>query len=83
MRHTNSQFLQRLNSGDETPGNVDYTTVRSRRDLVVLPTSSVMLAGATNHRVEGFGHFEMVKDPLAHPDVDPIVRDLVLAALED
>jgi triacylglycerol lipase len=76
-----SLFLERLNRGDETPGEVDHTTIRSGADWVVRPTSSVMLAGATNLHVPGFNHSDLVKDPMVDATVDPIVRDLVLAAL--
>lgn len=77
-----SAFLERLNRGDETPGDVEYTTIRSGADWVIEPTSSVMLAGATNHHVPGFSHSDLVRDPMADPDVGPRVRDLVLAALD-
>ena len=43
-----SDFLARLNAGDETPGAVSYTTVVTRYDEVVLPHASGFLAGATN-----------------------------------
>ena len=42
-----SSFLNALNSGDETPGEVNYGTWRSPCDLVV-PGSSPSLSGATN-----------------------------------
>ncbi len=35
-----SPFLTRLNSGDETPGDVDYTTITTRYDEVVVPHTS-------------------------------------------
>jgi len=43
-----SAFLTALNSGDETPGDVDYTVVETRYDEVVTPYTSAFLAGATN-----------------------------------
>jgi len=35
-----SPFLTRLNSGDETPGAVDYTSITTRYDEVVVPHTS-------------------------------------------
>jgi triacylglycerol lipase len=43
-----SAFLQQLNSGDETPGGVDYRTWSSACDGVIIPFTSTALAGATN-----------------------------------
>ena len=77
-----SRFLERLNRGDETPGAVEYTTIRSRADWIVIPTSSVVLTGARNILVRGYGHMKLIKDPRAHPSVRPAVRDHVLAALD-
>jgi len=39
-----SDFLQNLNAGDETPGNVSYTQVTTRYDEVVIPYRSAYLA---------------------------------------
>ena len=39
-----SQFLEKLNDPDETPGAVDYTQVVTRRDEVVVPYTSGFLA---------------------------------------
>jgi triacylglycerol lipase len=38
-----SSFLQNLNAGDETPGNVSYTQVTTRYDEVVIPYRSAYL----------------------------------------
>lgn len=35
-----SAFLQRLNAGDETPGEVSYTQITTRYDQVVVPHTS-------------------------------------------
>jgi triacylglycerol esterase/lipase EstA (alpha/beta hydrolase family) len=46
-----SDFLQRLNSGDESPGSVSYTQLVTRYDEVVIPYTSGYLApdtGVTN-----------------------------------
>jgi len=38
-----SEFLQRLNAGDETPGKVRYTQIQTRYDQVVIPYESAFL----------------------------------------
>jgi triacylglycerol lipase len=43
-----SAFLTDLNSGDETPGDVKYVTLRTPGDDLVVPSSSTELDGATN-----------------------------------
>ncbi|HEU4658952.1 MAG TPA: alpha/beta fold hydrolase [Capillimicrobium sp.] len=43
-----SDFLQRLNAGDETPGDVSYTNVVTRYDEVVVPYTSGFLAPDAN-----------------------------------
>jgi triacylglycerol lipase len=40
-----SAFLQHVNTGNETPGPVDYTVIESQYDQVVTPYSSAFLAG--------------------------------------
>lgn len=50
-----SPFLQNLNAGDETPGEVSYTQVVTQHDEVVVPyTSGYLAAGArtTNIRLQ-------------------------------
>lgn len=39
-----SDFLTRLNAGDETPGKVSYTQISTRYDEVVVPYTSAFLA---------------------------------------
>ena len=39
-----SDFLTRLNAGDETPGRVSYTQISTRYDEVVVPYTSAFLA---------------------------------------
>lgn len=46
-----SQFLEKLNEGDETPGNVDYTQVQTRFDKVVTPFESAFLRGDRKRNV--------------------------------
>ena len=47
-----SPFLQNLNAGDETPGNVSYTQIVTRYDEVVVPyTSGYLAPGATTTNI--------------------------------
>ncbi|MEY9212509.1 triacylglycerol lipase [Thermobifida halotolerans] len=64
-----SRFLQILNGGDPTPGNVTYTTLRSPCDLVVLPHSSVTLEGADNRLTLCVSHTSMVTSPTVSASV--------------
>jgi triacylglycerol lipase len=48
---TGSDFLNHLNEGNETPGDVSYTVVTTRYDEVVVPYSSAFLQGP-NTRVK-------------------------------
>lgn len=50
-----STFLNNLNGGDETPGEVNYLTWRTITgcDYVISPAESVELVGATNIIIEG------------------------------
>lgn len=58
-----SGFLSTLNSGDDTPGSVYWTTIYSRTDGYV-PNSSSRLDGGACHVFEdpGVGHNEMDND---------------------
>jgi triacylglycerol lipase len=59
-----SSFLRNLNGGDDTPGNVYWTTIYSRTDGIV-PTSSSRLDGGACHVFEdpGVPHNSMDNDP--------------------
>ncbi|WP_338674479.1 triacylglycerol lipase [Streptomyces sp. SCSIO 30461] len=46
-----STFLKTLNSGDETPGSVNYATLWSTCDAMINPDESAKLDGATNTSV--------------------------------
>jgi triacylglycerol lipase len=48
QQRAGSDFLQRLNAGDETPGPVSYTVVETRYDEVVTPFTSAFLAAGPN-----------------------------------
>ena len=45
QQQTGSAFLQHLNAGDETPGDVSYTNIVTTHDEVVLPYTSGYLTG--------------------------------------
>lgn len=57
-----SSFLNTLNSGDETPGAVNYGTWWSSCDDTINPDSSVALSGATNTAAGCLGHSELHDD---------------------
>ncbi|WP_027659206.1 esterase/lipase family protein [Salinispora fenicalii] len=68
-----SSFLDSLNSGDETPGNVNYATLRSTCDALINPDSSAKLDGAENISVGCKGHTDMNDDSSNYI----IVRDFI------
>lgn len=70
-----SSFLRTLNSGDDTPGSVHWTTIYSRTDGFV-PTSSSRLDGGACHVFEDPG--------VAHNDMDnnQAIFEHVLAAVD-
>ncbi|MFE9689965.1 lipase family alpha/beta hydrolase [Micromonospora sp. NPDC005806] len=66
---TGSSFLADLNGGDDTPGAVRWTTVRTWQDELVIPVDNAALAdGATNVLVQAWcplrivGHLGLVLD---------------------
>ena len=77
-----ARFLAALNSGDETPGEVGYTSIYSENDELVQPPGSAVLDGAVNVLVQdlcpgrpvhhgGLLHdaaaFALVMDALTYP----------------
>ena len=66
QQRTGSDFLTRLNSGDETPGPVSYTTIVTRHDGVVTPYTSGYLAGAVNITIQEYS--------VVHDDQGAVVR---------
>lgn len=77
-----SNFMAALNSGDETPGKVSYTSVYSITDEIIQPYTTVPLEGGTNIAVQDLcpgryvGHvqsasdaayYALVMDALEHP----------------
>lgn len=57
-----SDFLENLNSGDPTPGDVTYTTFRSPCDLIINPVDSTIIDGADNRETACLGHIGMISD---------------------
>lgn len=70
-----SSFLETLNAGDETPGQVDWTTVRSTADQIITPSSSTELAGAANIVFDGLAHNDLLSDPVVFGKVAAVVFD--------
>ncbi|MBN1802960.1 MAG: triacylglycerol lipase [Candidatus Lokiarchaeota archaeon] len=61
-----SAFLLTLNSGDETPSGVDWTTVRTANDELVQPVSTATLTGADNNLISGVGHIGLLTSTQAY-----------------
>ena len=70
----NSSFLKALNSGDETPGAVNYGTWWSPCDEVINPDSSVSLSGATNTETACLEHTQLHEDAGVYAQVRDFVR---------
>ncbi|MGH2830077.1 MAG: esterase/lipase family protein [Actinomycetota bacterium] len=67
-----SNYLAALNSGDETPGPIDYTSIYSMTDELVQPFTSPPLAGGTNVMLQDVcpgrpvHHFAQVYDAVTY-----------------
>ncbi|GAA2195400.1 esterase/lipase family protein [Micromonospora lupini] len=68
-----SAFLADLNAGDDTPGSVRYTTIRTLQDELVRPTGNAAVNdGATNVLIQAYcplrvvGHLGLVLDGTAY-----------------
>lgn len=73
----NSVFLNTLNSGDETPGDVRYGTVRSYCDEIINPDSSTIVDGADNRELSRcIGHLSLLGSKSAYT----AIRELVAPA---
>ncbi|HVE26464.1 MAG TPA: alpha/beta fold hydrolase [Sporichthya sp.] len=75
-----SDFLTKLNAGDETPGKTRYTVIATKYDEVVTPYRTSFLAGATNILLQDVNP----DDYAGHVGLawDPTTFDLTLKALE-
>jgi triacylglycerol esterase/lipase EstA (alpha/beta hydrolase family) len=75
-----SDFLARLNEGDDTIGDVRYTSFYTDHDAVVFPATTARLAdGATNVRIQD----QLPDNPVGHNGMpfDPAVQNGILDAL--
>ena len=77
-----SSFLNDLNSGDDTPGAVRYTTVRTLQDELVQPTSTAAIYdGATNVLIQAYcplrlvGHLGLIVDGTTYTIVRGALAD--------
>lgn len=77
-----SSFLTALNAGDDTPGAVRWTTVRTWQDELVRPVDNAMLAdGATNVLIQArcplrvVGHLALVVDGTTYSVIRQALRD--------
>ncbi|HEX5145790.1 MAG TPA: triacylglycerol lipase [Conexibacter sp.] len=69
-----SEFLTRLNEGDETPGSVAYATWWSECDEIINPDESVLLTGATNNAAGCVTHVGLTTNERVFAGVREFVR---------
>lgn len=69
-----SAFLTELNSGDESPGAVNYATWMSPCDTIINPDSSVAVSGATNTQTACISHSDLYEDATVYGQVRDFVR---------
>lgn len=69
-----SEFLTRLNEGDETPGSVAYATWWSSCDEIINPHESVLLSGATNNEAGCVTHVGLTTNERVFAGVREFVR---------
>ncbi|MFD3329500.1 alpha/beta fold hydrolase [Streptomyces sp. NPDC058701] len=69
-----SNFLNNLNSGDETPGTTRYATWGSPCDGIINPASSVALTGAVNTTTTCLDHMGLRTDRTVYGEVKAHVR---------
>jgi triacylglycerol lipase len=69
-----SAFLLALNAVDETPGLTRYATWRSTCDTTIIPTSSVILSGATNNIEACVFHFNFLVDAGVYQEVKSCIE---------
>jgi len=67
-------FLNQLNSGDETPGAVRYGTWWSPCDELINPDTSTTLSGASNTQTACMGHSALRTDATVYGQVREFVR---------
>ncbi len=69
-----SSFLNQLNSGDETPGAVNYGTWWSPCDELINPDTSTILSGATNTQTSCMSHASLRTDLTVYGQVRNFVQ---------
>ena len=69
-----SSFLNQLNSGDETPGAVNYGTWWSPCDELINPDTSTILSGATNTQTACISHSSHLTNTTVYGQVREFVR---------
>jgi len=69
-----SSFLNNLNSGDETPGTVNYGTWWSPCDSVINPDESTILSGATNTQTGCVSHSGLLTNSTVYGQVRNFVQ---------
>lgn len=81
-----SNFVRYVNNGDETPGDVDYTSIWTATDELVQPSygpnPTAVIDGAWNIRVQDHCPLRLVEH-LTLGTTDQWVMDLTLAILDD
>lgn len=78
-----STFVATLNAGDETPGDISYSSIYSQTDELVqpaTPTATAAIDGATNILVQDLCPGRVV-DHLALGTTDRLVQELTIDAL--
>jgi triacylglycerol esterase/lipase EstA (alpha/beta hydrolase family) len=69
-----STFLSELNSGDETPGTVNYGTWWSPCDEIINPDESVILSGATNTKTACMSHTALTTNETVYKEVREFIK---------
>lgn len=69
-----STFLADLNSGDETPGRVNYGTWWSPCDEIINPDSSTILSGAANNQAPCLSHVALLSSSTVFEGVRDFVK---------
>lgn len=77
---TDAELIAALNRGDETPGEVSWSSIYSLTDELVQPASTAVLDGAANVAIQDL----CPGRPVHHAGLnsDPVVWELVLATLD-
>ncbi|MFC7370986.1 esterase/lipase family protein [Fictibacillus iocasae] len=81
---TGSEFLTKLNSGDETPGSASFTIVTTRNDEIVVPYHSAFLEGPAKETANITIQDYFPYDQIEHQNIaqDPLAFKFVFDALE-